>query len=84
MAVEWATKGIRVNAIAPGYFENVMRGVSVVHSDPKKQQQITTFTPMARRGQPHELVGPVIFLASTASSYITGTILMVDGGYSAM
>lgn len=83
MAVEWATKGIRVNAFAPGYFENIMQGVTV-HSDAAKQAQITNFTPMARRGKPEELVGPVIFLASSASAYVTGSILMVDGGYSAM
>lgn len=52
--------------------------------DPQKQQQVKTFTPMARRGKPEELVGPVIFLASQASSYVTGTIVMVDGGYSAI
>nr|WP_231295509.1 SDR family oxidoreductase [Gloeocapsa sp. PCC 7428] len=84
MAVEWASKGIRVNGFAPGYFENIMQGVSEIHRDPKKQEQIATFTPMGRRGKPEELVGPVIFLASQASSYVTGTILMVDGGYSAM
>lgn len=84
MAVEWASKGIRVNGFAPGYFENIMQGAGDIHADLKKQEQIKTFTPMGRRGKPEELVGPVIFLASQASSYVTGTILMVDGGYSAM
>ncbi|PPS40952.1 SDR family NAD(P)-dependent oxidoreductase [Chroococcidiopsis sp. TS-821] len=84
MAVEWANKGIRVNGFAPGYFENIMQGAGDVHADLKKQEQIKTFTPMGRRGKPEELAGSVIFLASQASSYVTGTILMVDGGYSAM
>ena len=83
MAVEWAQRGIRVNAIAPGYFDNVMQGATDEHARAEKQKQVITFTPMARRGRPEELVGPVIFLASVASSYITGAILFVDGGYTA-
>lgn len=84
MAVEWAQRGIRVNAIAPGYFENVMQGASDEHARSEKQKQVITFTPMARRGRPEELIGPVIFLASRASSYVTGAVLFVDGGYTAM
>jgi NAD(P)-dependent dehydrogenase (short-subunit alcohol dehydrogenase family) len=84
MAVEWATRGVRVNAIAPGYFENIMGGAAEEHNRAEKQEQVITFTPMARRGQPGELVGPVVFLASDASSYVTGAVLYVDGGYSAM
>jgi len=83
MAVEWAPKGIRVNAFAPGYFQNVMRGATAEHQRPEKQQQVITFTPMGRRGLPEELVGPVVFLASDASSYVTGAVLFVDGGYTA-
>jgi len=84
MAVEWATRGIRVNAFAPGYFDNVMRDATTTHADPEKQRQVIEFTPMARRGRVEELVGPVIFLASDASSYVTGAVLFVDGGYTAM
>jgi NAD(P)-dependent dehydrogenase (short-subunit alcohol dehydrogenase family) len=84
MAVEWAMRGIRVNAIAPGYFDNVMRDATETHADPEKQRQVIEFTPMARRGRAEELVGPVIFLASDASSYVTGAVLFVDGGYTAM
>jgi len=84
MAVEWAQRGIRVNAIAPGYFENVMQGATDEHARSEKQKQVITFTPMARRGRPEELIVPVIFLASSASSYVTGAILFVDGGYTAM
>jgi NAD(P)-dependent dehydrogenase (short-subunit alcohol dehydrogenase family) len=83
MAVEWAPRGIRVNAIAPGYFENVMQGASDEHARSEKQKQVITFTPMGRRGRPEELVGPVVFLASGASSYVTGAVLFVDGGYTA-
>ncbi len=83
MAVEWADRNIRVNAIAPGYFENVMQGARDEHARSEKQKQVITFTPMARRGTPEELIGPVIFLASAASSYVTGAILFVDGGYTA-
>jgi NAD(P)-dependent dehydrogenase (short-subunit alcohol dehydrogenase family) len=72
-----------VNAIAPGYFENVMQGATGEHARSEKQKQVITFTPMARRGQPEELVGPVLFLASEASSYVTGEVLFVDGGYTA-
>jgi NAD(P)-dependent dehydrogenase (short-subunit alcohol dehydrogenase family) len=84
MAVEWATRRIRVNAFAPGYFDNVMRDATKTHADPEKQRQVIAFTPMARRGRVDELVGPVIFLASDASSYVTGAVLFVDGGYTAM
>jgi NAD(P)-dependent dehydrogenase (short-subunit alcohol dehydrogenase family) len=84
MAVEWASKNIRVNAIPPGYFENIMSGANVKQTQPEKQQQIVTFTPMARRGKPEELIDPVVFLASDASSYLTETVLFVDSGYTAI
>ncbi len=83
MAVEWAERGIRVNAFSPGYFENIMSGATEEHSRPDKRSQVLQFTPMRRRGLPAELVGPVVFLASEASSYVTGAILLVDGGYTA-
>jgi NAD(P)-dependent dehydrogenase (short-subunit alcohol dehydrogenase family) len=83
MAVEWAERGIRVNAIAPGYFENVMQGATDEHARSEKQKHVIAFTPMARRGRPEELIGPVLFLASNASSYVTGEVLFVDGGYTA-
>jgi NAD(P)-dependent dehydrogenase (short-subunit alcohol dehydrogenase family) len=83
MAVEWAKRGIRVNAIAPGYFDNIMQDATAEHATSDKQKQVLAFTPMGRRGQPEELIGPVIFLASEASSYVTGAILFVDGGYTA-
>jgi NAD(P)-dependent dehydrogenase (short-subunit alcohol dehydrogenase family) len=81
MAVEWASRGIRVNAVSPGYFENIMSGATDEHARPEKRAQVLQFTPMGRRGLPDELVGPVVFLASDASSYVTGAVLLVDGGY---
>jgi NAD(P)-dependent dehydrogenase (short-subunit alcohol dehydrogenase family) len=83
MAVEWADRGVRVNAFSPGYFENIMSGATDEHSRPEKRSQVLQFTPMGRRGLPEELVGPVVFFASDASSYVTGAILLVDGGYTA-
>lgn len=83
LAVEWAPHGIRVNAIAPGYVDNVMAGVTV-HADPETEQRIRTFTPMGRRATVDEIAAPFVFLASPAASYITGAVLAVDGGYTSM
>lgn len=82
MGVEWAQQGIRVNAVAPGYIENIMATVKFDADDPY-QKRVTTFTPMGRRGSVDEFLGAYLFLASEASSYITGEILYVDGGYHA-
>ena len=83
MALELAPKSIRVNAIAPGYLENVMEGMGPEHAKPETELRIKTRTPMGRRARLSELVGPVVFLASDAASYVTGTVLSVDGGYTA-
>jgi NAD(P)-dependent dehydrogenase (short-subunit alcohol dehydrogenase family) len=83
MALELARHRIRVNAIAPGYLENIMEGASREHSDPFKEHQISDATLLGRRARLTEIVGPVVFLASDAASYITGTVLFVDGGYTA-
>lgn len=82
-AVEWAPKGIRVNVFSPGYFDNIMAGATDEHRRPEKRNQVLAFTPMGRRGRPDELIGPVVFFASDASSYVTGAVLLVDGGYTA-
>jgi len=82
MAVEWAQRGVRVNAVAPGYIENIMAGVKFDQSDPY-QQRVLTFTPMGRRGAVEEFIGAYLYLASNASSYVTGEILYVDGGFHA-
>jgi NAD(P)-dependent dehydrogenase (short-subunit alcohol dehydrogenase family) len=83
MAVELAPEGIRVNTIAPGYLENIMEGARAEHADPAMEGRIRTRTPMGRRARLAELVGPVVFLASDAASYVTGAVLPVDGGYTA-
>jgi NAD(P)-dependent dehydrogenase (short-subunit alcohol dehydrogenase family) len=82
LAVEWARDGVRVNVFAPGYFENVMQGAENIHNE-EKERSIREWTAMGRRGKVDELIGPVVFLASDASSYVTGQILMVDGGWTA-
>ncbi len=82
LALEFVPRRIRVNAIAPGYFDNVMIGAEAEHARPEKQRQIEVFTPLGRRGRPDELIGPAVFLLSDASSYVTGATLSVDGGYS--
>ncbi len=84
MALELAPLGVRVNAIAPGYLDNIMLGAGAEHADPAKEEQIRRFTPMGRRARLEELVGPAVFLASEASSYVTGAVLAVDGGYTAV
>ncbi|WP_081005082.1 SDR family NAD(P)-dependent oxidoreductase [Rhodococcus rhodochrous] len=83
LAAEWATHAIRVNAVAPGYIDNIMEGTTA-HHDPDSQRRIETLTPLARRGQISEISLPYAFLASPAANYITGSILAVDGGYTAI
>jgi NAD(P)-dependent dehydrogenase (short-subunit alcohol dehydrogenase family) len=80
LALEWAPHGIRVNAFSPAYMEVFMPGAAGEH-DEAKEQAVRDLTPLARRGKPEELVGPVVFLCSAASSYVTGEVLMVDGGW---
>jgi NAD(P)-dependent dehydrogenase (short-subunit alcohol dehydrogenase family) len=79
LAVEWAQYGILVNAIAPGWIptEATEGGIA----KPANRERMERGTPLGRLGNPEELRGAVIFLASPASSYVTGTILSVDGGY---
>ncbi|HWR27650.1 MAG TPA: SDR family oxidoreductase [Candidatus Thermoplasmatota archaeon] len=79
LATLWADKGIRVNAISPGYFPKKRPGVperlDYIH-------EITQRTPMRRIGQPDEITGAVVYLASNASSFVTGQNIIVDGGWS--
>ena len=81
LALEWAPANVQVNAIAPTYFETPL--TRPLFEDPERNAFITGRTPMGRWGQPHELAGAVIFLASSASDYITGHTLTVDGGWMA-
>jgi NAD(P)-dependent dehydrogenase (short-subunit alcohol dehydrogenase family) len=60
-----------------------MEGADAVHRDPVKEAAIRSRTPLQRRARLDELVGPVVFLVSSAASYVTGAVLAVDGGYSA-
>jgi len=79
MALEWAKQGVRVNAIGPTYFETDM--VKQIRNDPARFNFINERTPMGRWGYPPELEGTVIFLAATASDFITGQTIYVDGGW---
>jgi NAD(P)-dependent dehydrogenase (short-subunit alcohol dehydrogenase family) len=82
LACEWGKNGIRVNAVAPCWFHTDMNATSIF-ANQRFMEQVVTKLPMGRIGQPPELVGPVVFLASEASSMITGLILPVDGGAAA-
>jgi NAD(P)-dependent dehydrogenase (short-subunit alcohol dehydrogenase family) len=79
MALEWARHHINVNAIGPTYFETPL--VASLRNDPERFRFINERTPMGRWGQPEELEGTVIFLASKASAFITGQTIFVDGGW---
>lgn len=81
-AIAFAPDGIRVNAIAPGWIATPM--TNSLREDPKRNQTIIDRTPLKRWGDPTEIVGPALFLASPSASFITGTVLNVDGGYAAM
>ena len=79
LALEWAKQGVQVNAIAPTYFETPL--VAQLRNDPETYQFIVDRTPMGRWGQPEELAGLAIFLASRASDFITGQTIFIDGGW---
>jgi NAD(P)-dependent dehydrogenase (short-subunit alcohol dehydrogenase family) len=81
MALQWARKGVRINALAPGWFPSEM--TAGMESDDGAQRFITTNTPIPRMGEEHELDGPLLLLASDASSFMTGHVLVVDGGWTA-
>ena len=82
LACEWGGKGIRVNAVAPCWFQTAMNATSIF-ANKHFMDQVMTKLPMKRIGKPEELVGPIVFLASAASSMITGLVLPVDGGAAA-
>jgi gluconate 5-dehydrogenase len=79
LAVKWARHGIRVNALAPGFFETRLTTGVLERS----RAEIERSTPMGRIGRPEELKGAALFLASAASAYVTGHVLVVDGGATA-
>jgi NAD(P)-dependent dehydrogenase (short-subunit alcohol dehydrogenase family) len=83
LAVEWASAGIRVNAIAPGYM--LTPPVELLRDqDPTRWGEWMSRVPMLRSGVPSDLDGAVVYLASDAASYVTGSVLVVDGGYTCL
>ncbi|CDZ57854.1 2-dehydro-3-deoxy-D-gluconate 5-dehydrogenase KduD [Neorhizobium galegae] len=79
LACEWASKGINVNAIAPGYFST--NNTEALRDDPDRNAAILSRIPAGHWGQPEELGGAAVFLASPASDYVHGVVLPVDGGW---
>jgi NAD(P)-dependent dehydrogenase (short-subunit alcohol dehydrogenase family) len=79
LAVEWSSQGVTVNAIAPGVFRTALNAELLDKSERGKELRMRT--PMGRFGKTEELVGSAIFLASDASAFVTGEILVVDGGF---
>jgi NAD(P)-dependent dehydrogenase (short-subunit alcohol dehydrogenase family) len=78
LAAEWARLGVRVNAIAPGWFNTQMNAPLL--ENPALLQRILERVPLGRLGEPEDVVGPVVFLASDAAAMITGHVLPIDGG----
>jgi len=79
LASEWAEYGVRINAIAPGYMRTDM--TAPYFADPALSRAWLGATPMGRPGEPDELGGAAVYLASDASSFMTGNTLVIDGGY---
>jgi 2-deoxy-D-gluconate 3-dehydrogenase len=79
LANEWASKSINVNAIVPGYFAT--DNTKDLRADPVRSAEILTRIPAGRWGEPSDLAGAAVFLASPASDYVQGVLLPVDGGW---
>jgi 2-deoxy-D-gluconate 3-dehydrogenase len=80
-ANEWASKGVQINAIAPGYIAT--DNTAALREDEDRSTSILSRIPAGRWGEPEDFKGPVVFLASAASDYMNGSILLVDGGWMA-
>jgi 3-oxoacyl-[acyl-carrier protein] reductase len=83
LAVELGKDGVRVNAIGPGFIETPLNE-KMRATNPELVKLFLDHTPLGRAGQPEDIVGPAIFLASDLSTYVTGAIVMADGGYRAI
>jgi NAD(P)-dependent dehydrogenase (short-subunit alcohol dehydrogenase family) len=81
LAVEWAPQGVRVNAIGPGYFRTAL--TEELFKNDEAREGLMRRIPQKRFGDPDDLNGALVFLASDASAYVTGQLLMVDGGWTA-
>src|ERR1700735_4170369 len=79
LANEWAARNVQVNAIAPGYFRT--ENTTALREDEVRNSQILARIPAARWGEPEDIAGAAVFLASAASDYVTGEVLVVDGGW---
>ena len=79
LANEWASHGINVNAIAPGYMQT--DNTKALRDDPQRNKQITERIPAGRWGTPEDMAGAAVFLSSSASDYVHGHVLVVDGGW---
>ena len=79
LANEWAGKGVNVNAIAPGYIRT--DNTQALQDDPDRSKSILERIPQGRWGAPEDFAGPAVFLASSASDYVNGEVLVVDGGW---
>jgi gluconate 5-dehydrogenase len=79
LAIDWASRGILVNAIAPGYIETELNDALV--ADPEFSAWVRQRCPLGRWGQPEDIAWPIVFLASPASDFITGQVIYVDGGW---
>ncbi|MBT90477.1 MAG: 2-deoxy-D-gluconate 3-dehydrogenase [Deltaproteobacteria bacterium] len=79
LAIAYAPDGIRVNAVAPGWIATQF--TQALQEDSQRSEAILSRTPLGRWGEPEDMVGPVLFLASDAARFVTGVVLPVDGGY---
>jgi 2-deoxy-D-gluconate 3-dehydrogenase len=79
LANEWASSGVNVNALAPGYIATA--NTQALREDPVRSKAILDRIPAGRWGTPEDFAGPAVFLASGASDYMNGAIVLVDGGW---
>jgi NAD(P)-dependent dehydrogenase (short-subunit alcohol dehydrogenase family) len=83
LGAQWAREGVRVNCLAPGWFRTEMTD-GLMFGDERAERWMRQRTPMGRGGDEHELDGALLFLASDASSFMTGQVVCVDGGWTSI